>query len=32
MHKSGYNYPKSLQAEVIVLGITGRSIVWANSE
>ncbi|KIP03776.1 hypothetical protein PHLGIDRAFT_31651 [Phlebiopsis gigantea 11061_1 CR5-6] len=29
MHKSGYNYSKTTQAQVSVLNITGRSIIWA---
>ena len=29
MHKSGYNYAKTTQAQVSVMNITGRSILWA---
>ncbi|KIP07386.1 hypothetical protein PHLGIDRAFT_19184 [Phlebiopsis gigantea 11061_1 CR5-6] len=29
MHKSGYNYAKTTQAQVNIMNITGRSILWA---
>lgn len=31
MHKSGYNYAKTVQARVNIMNITGKGIIWAGS-
>ena len=31
MHKAGYLYPKTKQAQLLAFNIVGRSILWAPS-
>ena len=31
LHKSGYNFEKSVQARIVTFLIMGRSIIWAPS-